>query len=218
MHSPIIVPNIRSVVRHALPNIVEGKVVPLLLFVGFLELLGTTWALLVALGWSLATIGYRTATRRRVPGLILLSTAALFAKTVVALVTGSVVIYFLQPTLTTVVIGAAFLVSIPLGSPLAQRLAYDVLPFDDATKAHPLMRQFFVRLSVLWAFTSMVNASVTVWLLFTQSITTFVLVKAILGPATGLTTVGVGFLWFRMRLARTGTPLLWASRPSAVPA
>ena len=31
--------------------------------------------------------------------------------------------------------------------------------FDDATTAHPLVRRFFVRLSILWAITSLVNAS-----------------------------------------------------------
>jgi hypothetical protein len=212
MHPPIIVPDIRTAVRHALPNVVEGKVVPVLLFVGFLEMLGTRWALLVALTWSLTTIGYRTITGRRVPGLIVLSTATLIAKTIVALVTGSMVAYFLQPTLTTILVGAVFLVSIPFGRPLAQRIACDVLPFDDDTKAHPQMRQFFVRLSLLWSLTSMLNATVTIWLLFTQSTTTFVLVKAVLGPMTGVLTVGTVFLWFRWKLARTGTQVIWAPR------
>jgi hypothetical protein len=179
------------------------------LFVGFLELLGTVWALLVALVWALGTVTYRRATGRRVPGLIILSTAALVAKTIATLVTGSMVVYFLQPTVTTVVVGATFLISVPLGNPLAQRLAYDVLPFDEATKAHPLMRQFFVRLSVLWSFTSLVNAAFTVWLLLTQSTTTFVLVKAVLGPATATVTVGSMLLWFRFRILRSGTALVW---------
>jgi len=216
MHPPIIIPNVRAVVRHAIPNVLEGKVIPLMLFVGFLELLGTTWALLVALGWSLATIGYRLATHRRIPGLIILGTAALIAKTIVALATGSMIVYFLQPTLTTVVVGALFLASIRFGNPLAQRLAYDVFPFDDDTKSHPQMRQFFVRLSVLWFFTSMVNASITIWLLFTQSTTTFVLAKAVLGPTTGIVTVGSVFLWFRWTLGRTGTQLVWARPHAAV--
>ena len=42
-----------------------------------------------------------------------------------------------QPTVTTVIVGATFLVSIPLGNPLAQKLAYDVFPFDDAAVWSP---------------------------------------------------------------------------------
>ncbi len=210
---PVVVPSIRAVARHAIPNVVEGKIVPLLLFIGFLELIGTMWALMVAFLWSVVTITYRVATHRRVPGLIILSAIALGARTIAALLTGSMVIYFLQPTVTTVVVGAVFLISIPLGNPLAQKLAYDVFPFDDATKSHPLVRQFFVRLSVLWSFTSLVNASITIWLLFTQSTTTFVLAKAVLGPTTGVVTVGTMFLWFRLNLARSDTRLIWDKAP-----
>ncbi len=219
MHKTITIPNLRDVIRHALPNVIEGKIIPLLLFVGFLELLGTIWALLVALTWSLATVGYRKASGRRVPGLIVLSTVALAARTIAAVATGSMMIYFLQPTVSTVLVGLAFMVSVPLGNPLAQKLAYDVFPFDDDTKAHPLVRQFFVRLSALWAITSMVNASITVWLLLTQSVTTFVLVKSVLGPMTAVVTIGVGWIWFRLTLNRTGTSLAWSpSKRSPQPA
>ncbi len=210
MHTTITIPNLRDVIRHALPNVIEGKIVPLLLFVGFLEFAGTMWALLIALTWSIATITYRKATKRRVPGLIVLSTLALAARTIAAVATGSMVIYFLQPTVSTVLVGFAFMVSVPLGNPLAQKLAYDVFPFDDATKSHPLVRQFFVRLSAIWAITSMVNASITVWLLLTQSVTTFVLVKSILGPTTAVVTIGAGWIWFRLTLNRAGTSLAWS--------
>lgn len=209
-HPPVVMPSVRSVLRHALPNVIEGKLVPLLLFVGFLELVGTTWALVVALVWSLGAIAFRVATRRRVSGLIILSAAALAARTIAALATGSMVVYFLQPTISTVFVGVAFLVSVPLGTPLARKLAYDVLPFDDDTKSHPLVQQFFVRLSLFWAFTSLVNASITIWLLLTQSTTTFVLVKSVLGPATGAVTIGTMVGWFWFRLTRSGTKIVWA--------
>ncbi len=217
-HHPVVIPNVRSVLRHAVPNVVEGKIIPLLLFVGFLELVGTMWALLVALVWSVATIGYRIASGRRVPGLIVLSAIALGARTIAAVLTGSMVVYFLQPTVTTVFVGVAFLVSVPMGNPLASRLAYDLLPFDDDTKAHPLVKQFFVRLSLFWALTSLVNASITVWLLLTQSTTTFVLVKSVLGPATGIITIGTMLGWFRFTLARNGTPVVWGSNRPTLPA
>ena len=215
MHHPIVIPNIRNVIRHALPNVIEGKIVPLVLFIGFLEFLGTLWALLIALAWSVAAVTYRKATGTRVPGLIVLSTVALAARTIAALLTGSMVIYFLQPTVTTVLVGLAFMISVPLGNPLAQKLAYDVFPFDDATKAHPQVRQFFVRLSLIWAMTSLVNASITVWLLLTQSTTTFVLVKSVLGPVTTTVTLLVAYLWFRSLMARSGTQVVFAEVPAA---
>jgi len=210
VHHPVVIPNVRAVARHAVPKVIEGKLIPLVLFVAFLEVFGNLWALMIALTWSLGTIAFRVATGRRVPGLIVLSAAALIGKTIAAVVTGSMLVYFLQPTVTTVIVGITFLVSVPMKNPLAQRLACDVFPFEDNTRSHPLMQQFFVRLSVLWSFTSLVNAAVTVWLLLTQSITTFVLIKSVLGPATGVVTVTSMFLWLRLDLLRSGTPLVWA--------
>lgn len=218
MHHPIVIPNLRDALRHALPNVVEGKLVPVVIFVALLELTGATWALLAALAWALGSMGYRRATGRRVPGLVVLSTVTLTARTIAALASGSMIVYFLQPTVTTVLVGLAFMGSVVIGNPLALKLACDVLPFDDATRDHPLVHRFFVRLSALWAVTSMCNAAITFWLLFTQSTTTFVLVKSVLGPATAVVTIAIGLVVLRLMVARTGTKLVWAPSARRAPA
>lgn len=216
---PVVIPDLRRVVRHALPNLVEGKLVPVALFVGFLELLGNVPALLIALAWSLGSLSLRRLTGRTVSGLIVLSAVALAARTIAAIATGSMLVYFLQPTITTVFVGVAFLASVRMGTPLAQKLAFDLLPFDDDTKDHPLVRQFFVRLSVFWAFTSLVNAAITLWLLLSASTTTFVVVKSVLGPATAVVTIGTMLVWLRLAVRRTGTPIVWTRRtPAPAPA
>lgn len=207
---PIVLPRVRDIVRHATPNLVEAKLVPLVLFVGFLEVIGTVAALLVALAWTLGALACRWGTGRRVPGLVLLSAVALVARTLAAVATGSMLVYFLQPTISTVLVGLAFLVSIPLGSPLAQRLAHDVFPLDPGTRDHPLVREFFLRLTMLWAATSLLNATITVWLLLSQSATTFVLAKSVLGPLTTTITLVLGFAWFRSRARSTGAEVVWA--------
>lgn len=186
-----------------MPNVIEGRLVPLVLFISFLEAAGTLWALLIALAWSLTSVAYRVSTGRRVPGLIVISSVALTARTIATVVTGSMVVYFIQPTISTVLIGCAFMVSIPMGRPLAQRLADDFVPLDDATKQHPLVRQFFVRLSLLWSLTSLVNALVTIWLLYTQSTTTFMVVKSAMGPAFGVVTIAGAMWWFRYTASRS---------------
>jgi len=208
VQDPVLVPDLRGIVVHALPNVVEGKLVPLALFVGMLQLLGNVWALLVTLAWAVGTIACRRALGCRVPGLLVLSAVALAARTIAAIATGSMFVYFLQPTITTAFVGVAFMVSVPLGAPLAQRLAFDMIPFDDATRNHPLVREFFTRMSLLWAVTSLANAAVTVWLLTSSSTTTFVLVKSVLGPATAVVTIGLMLLWLRSNLARTGTRIV----------
>lgn len=214
----LVIPDLRAAARHAAPNVVEAKLVPFVLFVALLELADTRSALIGALAWSLAALAFRALTGRRLPGLVLLAAVTLAARTVATLVTGSVSLYFLPPTITTVFVGMAFLVSVLSGKPLAQRLATDLLPFDDETIRHPVLRTFFVRLSLLWFVTSMLNAAITVWLMVTQSTTTFMLVKSMLGPLTAVVTVGAMLIWLRVELWRTGTSVVWARRQPAIAA
>lgn len=190
--------------RHSWPKILEGKVIPLVLFIAFLDLLGTTGALLSALGWSVAVIIYRVYTGSTVPALVILTTIGLAAKTFLALATGSLVVYFLQPTIATALVGFAFLASVPLKRPLAERLAKDFCPFDAETAEHPMLKMFFLRLSLLWAFTSLVNASFTLWLLLSQDLTTFVVIKSFTGPTFTALTLLVAALWFRRKMRLSG--------------
>lgn len=221
----LMIPGPGAVIRHSYLKVIEGKIVPLALFLGFLHVAGVTGALLTALAWSLSIVAWRRATGRRISGVVVLTTIGLVAKTLIALGTGSVVVYFLQPTITTALVGLAFLVSVPLGKPLAERLAHDFCPFDAATAEHPHLQVFFLRLSLLWAFTSMLNAATTLWLLLTQPITTFVVIKSFMGPSFTAVTLLIAVLWFRRSLARQGVRLVFgssmtmsAATPTLVPA
>jgi hypothetical protein len=203
----LIIPNMRHSIRRAGHTMIEGKLMPLALFLAFLRIVGATGALCAALAWSLSTTGFRLATGRRVNALVLLSVIGLTARTILALLSGSVVVYFLQPTITTALVGAAFMISVPIGRPLAQRLAEDFCPLDPHTLYHPHTQRFFIRLSLLWSLASMVNAALTLWLLLTQSVTTFVLVKSCLGPAFTTVTVLIAYFGFHRALRRDGLRL-----------
>jgi hypothetical protein len=204
---------LRSVGSRALRNVIEGKLIPLLLFLGFLSLIGSTGAVLAALAWSLACIAVRMASGRRVPGLVILTAAGLGARTIAAIASGSMVVYFLQPTISTALVGAVFLCSVFVDRPLAEKLAHDFCPFEDSTARHPVLRQYFARLSLLWSVTSMINAALTLWLLLTQPVTTFVVVKSFLGPGFTAVTIGVSVVWFRFTMRRSGLRIVFASSP-----
>lgn len=208
---PLVLPGPKAIVRHSWPKIMEGKVIPLVLFLGFLDLLGTTGALLSALGWTYAVIFYRTRTGSTVPGIVILSAVGLSAQTALALATGSVVIYFLQPTLSTTLIGFAFIVSVHRKQPLAERLARDFCPFDTETANHPMLKLFFLRLSGLWAVSSLFNGGFTLWLLLTQDLGTFVLIKAFTGPVLTTITLGTAAVWFRYKMRSSGLKLEFGS-------
>ncbi len=218
MHLPenLTVPHWRTILRHALPNIVEGKLLPAAVFILLLQVSGSTLAVLGALGWALSAMGVRVVRKRRIPLLLWLTTLALMIRTIAALATGSLVVYFLQPTFSTWVVGAAFIVSVPLGRPLAERVAMDFFPLDSDARDHPMMRRFFRDVSLWWGFTSMINFAITLWLLLSHSPTTFVLVKSFLGPVTTAVTLATALVWLRSLMRRSGTQVVFAPHRAAL--
>jgi hypothetical protein len=156
------------------------------------------------LGWTYVAVARRLVTGRRVPGILLLAAVTLTARTAIAIASGSVVVYFLQPTLGTALVAAAFLLSVPLGRPLAERLARDFCPIPPRVLTHERVRQFFLRITLLWAFTQLANAALTLWLLLSQSLATFLVAKTLV--SWGLTggAIVVSTIWFRRSMTRHG--------------
>ncbi|MEZ5409898.1 MAG: VC0807 family protein [Acidimicrobiales bacterium] len=208
--TPLQLPGWRAVARHALPNVLEGKIIPLIVFLGLLKVVGTTSALVGALAWSLVALVRRHRQQRQSSGILVLTTVGLAARTVAALLTGSLVVYFIQPTVATGLVAAAFLGSVLVGRPLVERLFADLFPLDAETRHHPQLRRFYNHASLWWAFTSAVNFAVTVWLLLNHSPTTFIVVKSFLGPVTTALTLSVAYWWLRSSLARSGTAVMLA--------
>jgi hypothetical protein len=191
------IPRLRTLARHALPKLVEGTVIPLVLFAGVLHFFGLWGAIVAGLGWSYAAVLRRVVTRQRVPGLLLIGTVTLTARSILAFTTGSSVIYFLQPTLGTALVAVAFVVSVAIGRPLAQRIAADFCPIPAHVMAQAHVRRCFLGISLLWAVTCLVNASVAVWLQFTQSVGTFVVGKSLTQAALTVVAVTLSVVWFK---------------------
>jgi hypothetical protein len=197
-------PRLRTLARHAVPHVVESTVIPLALFLLTLHFLGVWGAVLIGLGWTYGAVVRRLLMGQRVPGILLLASVTLTARTVIAMASGSVVVYFLQPTLGTALVAGAFLLSVPLRRPLAERLARDFCPIPSGVLAHAPVRRFFLQISLLWAFTQLANATVTLWLLLSQSLATFLVAKTLV--SWGLTggAIVVSTLWFRRSMRRHG--------------
>lgn len=213
MSASLEIPRLRTLARHALPNLVEGTVVPVGMFVVVLHLFGLWGAMIAGLGWSYAALLRRLITRQRIPGLLVIGTATLTARTVLALSTGSSVVYFLQPALGTALVAVAFVCSVVLGRPLAQRIAADFCPIPAHVMADAGVRRAFLGISLLWAVTCLVNASVALWLQFTQSVSTFVLTKSISQAVLTVAAVGISVIWFKRTVNRR--PLIPVTAPIA---
>lgn len=185
---------------------------PVALFYVMLSLLGLRGALLATVAFSYVALGRRVVTGRPIPGLLVMACALLTMRTALAMATGSAFVYFLQPTLGTFLVAGAFLVSVPAGRPLAERLAQDFCPLDPALLRQPFVRKFFLRVSLLWTFVFLSNATLTLWLLLTYSVKSFVLLKTAASLIAIVTAILVSTMWFRRAMHGEGFSLHWSSR------
>src|SRR2546427_5907120 len=112
MPARVEIPRLRTMARHAVPHLVEATFIPLALFYVFLWTAGVWGALIAALCWSYLALVRRMVTGRRIPGILVLGALGITARTIAAFASGSVFVYFLQPSLTTVVVAGAVLLSV----------------------------------------------------------------------------------------------------------
>ena len=202
-HHHFELPRLRELFRHAIPQILEAILIPLGLFYAALSVLGPKGAICTALAWNFTALLRRIWRRERLPGVLLLGTVGLTARSVIALVSSSsLFVYFLQPSLGTALLGAAFLLSVPLGCPLAEKLAHDFVPLPASFVKRPKVRQLFVRISLLWAVVSLINAAGTLALLLNVPITTFLAAKTGFSWALTLGAIVLSSWWFRRGLRR----------------
>ena len=198
------IPDLRTVVRHATPRFLEGTLVPLALFLIGLHFIGVWGAMIAGLVWVYSAIGVRLCLRRPVSGLLAIGAVTLTARTIIAIMAHSVVVYFLQPSLATMLVAFAFLISVPFDRPLAGKLAADFCPLPSTMHANTHVRRFFRQISLLWAFAQTANAAITIWLLFSQSLSTFVVLRMVASTSVTLVAIAISVVWFKTMMSRNG--------------
>jgi hypothetical protein len=200
-HPILELPRPRAIARHAFPHIVEGTLIPLAVFYLTMWTAGVWGAALSAMVWSYGTVLRRLYRRERVPGVLVIGAVLVTARTFIALQTGSVFLYFLQPTLGTVLVAGLFLLSVPVGKPLAERLARDFCPLPESLLARPFMRQFFMRISLLWAAVFLTNAAISFYLLLNQSVGAYVVTKQAATSGIWIAAIATS-VWYFVRVMR----------------
>ncbi|MDX6229982.1 MAG: hypothetical protein QOI76_3372 [Frankiales bacterium] len=194
-------------------TVVESTLIPLGLFYGCMASMGLVGAVMTALAWTYAGIARRLVKGQPIPGMLLIGALLMTARTIIALMTGSVFLYFLQPTLGTFLVAALFLISAPLGKPLTQKVATDFCPIEESIIKHPGMASFFGRISLMWGIVYTTNGAATLWLLFDgHSVGIFLLMKAIISATVTWMTVGASYLFLRRTMRATGISLRWGRR------
>jgi hypothetical protein len=200
--APFVLPRLGAMLRYAAPRVVENAIAPVAVFVIALHFLGVAGAIVAGLGFAYSLVGWRVVTRRGVPALLIIGTVLLTARSALALSTGSVFVYFLQPTLGLTLVSMAFLLSAGTAQPLAGRIARDFCPIPEHVATTVPMRKFFRQITLLWACAELANAGITLWLLLSQSVGVYVVTRAVMSVTlTGL-AIALSVLWFRRSMSR----------------
>jgi hypothetical protein len=200
--APFVLPRLGAMLRYAAPRVVENAIAPVAVFVTALHFLGVAGAIVAGLGFAYSLVGWRIITHRRVPALLIIGTVLLTARSALALSTGSVFVYFLQPTLGLTLVAMAFLLSAGTAQPLAGRIARDFCPIPEHVASTVPMRKFFRQITLLWACAELANAGITLWLLLSQSVGVYVVTRAVMSVALTGVAIMLSVLWFRRSMSR----------------
>jgi hypothetical protein len=198
------VPGLRVIARHAWPHLVEGTMVPFVLLAVGLQLTSVRTAVLVTLTWSVVALTRRLLARSRVSGALLLGVVLMSARAVFVLLTGNVLVYFLQPVVSSTLVAGAFFGSVLVGRPLVWRLAGDFLPLPAHLIGDPGIARLFRRLSILWGGATLTGAALHAWLLLSVPVTVFVVLKLAVQLGVTGSAIGVSVWWSRPHVTWPG--------------
>jgi uncharacterized membrane protein len=215
-------PCLRTVAKQGARQLLENTIAPVVVFYVALVTMGHTWAFASALGLCYLTLGVRLVRRKPIPAMLLVGVVLMTARAVIALATGSIFLYFLQPSLGNFAIGALFLGTVAIGRPLVARLAGEFCGFPDEMVKHHRLRTFFRQVSLIWAVVFCLNGAVAIWMLVSVPIGQYLVIST--SSSTGVILLGIGLsLWlFRRSVHRAGMQIRLGGRvlgaPAAVPA
>jgi uncharacterized membrane protein len=203
-HVTVHLPALSAMFKHGGKHLLESTLVPLCLFYLLLTIVGLDGGLIAALSWSILALARRVVLRRPIPTVLLLTTGLLIARTVLGMVTGSIFLYFLQPTLQNFLIAFVLLVTLPFNRPFLAKLADDFCAFPTSFSNHPKVVSFFRRVSLLWALVFVTNGVTTLLMLAKATVGDFLMVST----AGSYTVVGLAVVaslwWFRRALRGEG--------------
>jgi intracellular septation protein A len=200
-------PSPRSALRHAAPVLLESVVIPLIAYYCALMIAGFRGALIGALAWSYVLVVRRIVRRERVSTMLLLGTVLVTLRTAISFATGSVFLYFIQPTVASgILLGSAL-----LGRPFTQRFTHDFCPLSPEFLARPSTRRFFVRVSFLWAATMFLNGAVVLAMLLRASSSAFAIERSAVTLSLTLCAVYLSIMWFTRAMKSDGITVRFGS-------
>lgn len=166
------------------------------------------WAMLAAI-WIAAAI--RKLVTGSVPALVWISAVVLTVQTVVAIATGNLFIFLVHFPIANLGLAILFALTARGRSPLAGRLATEVVGLPRLPARQPELHRFFQDATWLWAGIFLLLGGILGALLVTVPISTYVLFWAVTTIALLAAGAAASVVWFRAVLRRIGVRLCFAS-------
>jgi hypothetical protein len=210
-------PPLRTMLGRIGLQVLEGTLVPALVFWSVLHLSGLVWALLAALGWCYLAIVRRWVRGAALPAVLVVGALLLTTRTGIALAFHSTFVYLLTPTLNAFVLAVAFAGSAVLRRPLTERFARDFVGLPPHVTALVKVQCVLRRLSMVWALVNVINGAVALQLLVADRYDAVLLARSILTPVLSAVAVACCVLMGRRALRAEGIHLhlRWRDHPVA---
>jgi intracellular septation protein A len=215
--SVLYMPSVPSALRRALPVLVESIVIPLIAYYCALTIAGFRGALIGALAWSYVLVVRRLLRHERVSTMLMLGTVLITLRTGVAFATGSVFLYFIQPTASAFLASFLLVGSALIGRPFTQRFSHDFCPLSPEFLARPNTQRFFVRVSFLWAAAMLLNGVVVLAMLLATTSNAFAIERSAVTLSVTLVAVFLSVVWFRRMMTCEGITVRFGTTRAPVP-
>ena len=212
----VVVPPIRSLLLGIGLQVVEGTVVPALLFWAMLHLTGLVWALVAGLAWCYLAIARRWVRGAALPAVLVVGALLFTTRTGVALAFHSTFVYLLTPTINAFVLAVAFAGSALLRRPLTERFAHDFVGLPAHVTALARVQQALRRLSLVWGLVNVLNGGIALQLLLADRVDAVLLMRSVLAPLLSAVAVACCVLMGRRALHAEGIAvhLRWRDAPA----
>lgn len=213
----VVMPPLRTMLSGIGLQVVEGTLVPALIFWAMLHLTGLVWALLAGLAWCYLAIARRWLRGATLPAVLVVGALLFTTRTGVALAFHSTFVYLLTPTINAFVLAAAFGGSALLRRPLTERFARDFVGLPAHVTALVRVQTALRRLSLVWALVNVVNGAVALQLLIANHYDAVMLTRSLLSPVLSATAVACCVLMGRRALRAEGihVHLRWQDQPTS---
>jgi hypothetical protein len=162
------------------------------------------WAMLAAI-W--VTAGLRKLITRSVPSLVMISLMVLTVQTAAAIATGNLWIFLIHFPLANLALSVLFARTARGHSPIAARLAAEVIGLRCPPVHQPQLNRFFQQVTVLWSGVFGLLALSLGVLLATIPVSTYVPVWALITVTLITAGIGASVLWLRSVLRKRGIGL-----------